>query len=601
MGISTPIVSADSTDDRGETSPDHSASRATQQSHSVEAVASEGENQESNPDFRLQDVVYVKQILHTSQRLCRCAGSTQSGGSATYPNFFAARCWVQYRKWAAGHTYRANNRLGVCMQFDVSRQRCRAFGFEHGDRVATPRGEATVVGVANHKLWFQIDDESGVWFFTSKELRLSKRLFVLLSRGKGNSLSAGSQIQTAKSDISQSSDRDATAPDSISFGEFCSVLHHPFFTPEDDGVLVDLVNEHCARDDSNPWNVSYDDVCGSISRDFATYCTTVGKNTAKLPHVAVSVRLTFLKCLNDLLFGILPAAELSEQNFESYVRMSPIPATEHVARCGGLTRPQFLSSGKHCDDLGSLVSRFRASLFYHTKRDILRTVVDRTATKLKRADDEYDYPDELPQIMLNRPKAAAATQRRDHVARLTNSMFGQMLDALHFLPPHIQRIAYTHPMDDAQQRNFKMKFEGEGVDDYGGPFREVFSQLSAELMATFKRGGMDTSSQSGSTAVSPSNGHQDVVHAEYTESGSCVLPLLQPTPNKAAGHGLDQESLMINSKLSLAMGADPDLAEKPIASGQHIAMIPSSKHGAVTLARLYVVSHSVHARCLRRF
>ncbi|RLN67201.1 hypothetical protein BBJ29_006242 [Phytophthora kernoviae] len=42
-------------------------------------------------------------------------------------------------------------------------------------------------------------------------------------------------------------------------------------------------------------------------------------------------------------------------------------------------------------------------------------------------------------------------------------------------------MVYSHPMDDGQLRSFKVKFEGEGVDDYGGPYREFFSQFFAEL------------------------------------------------------------------------------------------------------------------------
>ena len=167
--------------------------------------------------------------------------------------------------------------------------------------------------------------------------------------------------------------------------------------------------------------------------------------------------------LNDLLLGILPACKLSEATFENFMRttakVNDDPTVGHL---------QFRPDGTNVADLGQQLSRFRASLFFHTKRGLLRTVLDRTATKPKKAEDEYDYPEELPQIMLNRPRAAASVQRRNHIDRLCHSMFGQMLDAIHFLPPRIQRLAYTHPMDDAQQRSFKMKFEGEGVDDYGG-------------------------------------------------------------------------------------------------------------------------------------
>jgi hypothetical protein len=81
------------------------------------------------------------------------------------------------------------------------------------------------------------------------------------------------------------------------------------------------------------------------------------------------------------------------------------------------------------------------------------------------------------QILLNRPKAIKARGYADPESRLGLSMFGQLFDELHFMEPALLRMGYTHPMDDGQQRTFKVKFEGEGVDDYGGPYREIFAQV----------------------------------------------------------------------------------------------------------------------------
>jgi len=57
-------------------------------------------------------------------------------------------------------------------------------------------------------------------------------------------------------------------------------------------------------------------------------------------------------------------------------------------------------------------------------------------------------------------------------------------------------------MDDGQCRTFKIKFEGEGVDDYGGPYRELFQQVFHELQL-----------------LNSNNIRQ------------CFLPILMPTPN----------------------------------------------------------------------
>jgi len=118
-------------------------------------------------------------------------------------------------------------------------------------------------------------------------------------------------------------------------------------------------------------------------------------------------------------------------------------------------------------------------------------------------EDDYDYPEDLPQVVLNRPKAILARAKSDPMSRLGASVFGQLFLELHFLNPRILRIAYTHPMDDGQQRSFKVKFQGEGVDDYGGPYRECYTQISDELQAMNNNGG----------------------------EKECVLPLFRVSPN----------------------------------------------------------------------
>ena len=106
---------------------------------------------------------------------------------------------------------------------------------------------------------------------------------------------------------------------------------------------------------------------------------------------------------------------------------------------------------------------------------MLNSALRRTTTRAKKAEDDYDYPEDLPQVVLNRPKAILARSKPDPETRLSYSVFGQSFDELHFLEPTSLRMGYTHPMDDGQERTFKVKFEGEGVDDYGGPYREFFA------------------------------------------------------------------------------------------------------------------------------
>jgi hypothetical protein len=95
--------------------------------------------------------------------------------------------------------------------------------------------------------------------------------------------------------------------------------------------------------------------------------------------------------------------------------------------------------------------------------------------RILHAGDLYSAHCVSPQISLNRSKAASAS------GDFSRTLYGQLRNQLRGVEHSLLRLGYTHPMDDGQQRAFKVKFEGEGVDDYGGPYREMFTQLAAEL------------------------------------------------------------------------------------------------------------------------
>lgn len=48
--------------------------------------------------------------------------------------------------------------------------------------------------------------------------------------------------------------------------------------------------------------------------------------------------------------------------------------------------------------LGNQLCALRASVFFVIKQKAFRVGIDKTATPTKKADDEYDYPEDLPQV-----------------------------------------------------------------------------------------------------------------------------------------------------------------------------------------------------------
>lgn len=65
------------------------------------------------------------------------------------------------------NTIKAKTCVGRNIKFDISKEACEPFGFFHNERVKTPCGNATVVGVAKDRyqnklqLWFLVDGEEG--------------------------------------------------------------------------------------------------------------------------------------------------------------------------------------------------------------------------------------------------------------------------------------------------------------------------------------------------------------------------------------------------------------------------------------------------------
>jgi len=114
-------------------------------------------------------------------------------------------------------------------------------------------------------------------------------------------------------------------------------------------------------------------------------------------------------------------------------------------------------------------------------------------------------------------------------------------------------------MDDGQIRTFKVKFEGEGVDDYGGPYRETFAQMTSELQAT-------TVSVARRAAAGDAEQLRAADTAYPAESERCMLPLLQPSPNRRQQRGSRMDSFIIRPPpASLAMPTSAALVRRCVA------------------------------------
>lgn len=380
---------------------------------------------------------------------------------------------TEHAAWIAGKTTRYLTTLGFELQFDVSDPSCRQFGLKARGRVSTPRGNATVIGICEGVMWFHVDGERGAWFFTAGEIWEGRTVgcFVMSSSdvlgadGNGGwkqwrsprggvreqqDRSKGTRVNYAQEEGNQDSNLgNSTA--GPSGGYFFEVQNCAQWTPDVDGCIVAALCDHADRHQVSVWNFTPAGVLDILSPVRRRLELLLASENTSDHHMLC--RFSVLKRFNHEMVGVLPFADLAEG-----VQVSG--QTESRTFCwGGPSRYRGLAvgvGGRPARGLGPLLVFLRRSIFLATKQQTFSQAVANTTTHAKKADDEYDYPEDLPQVTVNRLKAAAGHESPHVNTRLRTSVFYQLYRELKSVDTSLLRMGYTHPMDDGQQRTFKV-------------------------------------------------------------------------------------------------------------------------------------------------
>ncbi|GMF58364.1 unnamed protein product [Phytophthora fragariaefolia] len=441
-------------------------------------------------------------------------------------------------EWLAGTTKYVTTRSGKSLWVDITRETCGKLGFYCDDRVRTPRGNGVVVGAAAGRVWVEVDNEPGAWYFHPSKLRLMTLASSTTSAlpvppaESGLTFTDTSRPPTALS-ISNEGDTNKNAVTSegqvpsftLSPHELVEYGEHPMWSISVDKELLSVINEFCEVSRINPWNLTPKQLLTLIKEKTPILELTSLANVLVLPQNQIDklivARFALLRFCNVYVSRALPFFDLTWHYF--LPKSNSLPCR--------------------------LVSQCRGSLFVCVKNLLWTTLMERTANSPKRADDEYDYPEDLPQLQVNRLKAAAAKCHEGTISSLFLSLFGQAFEELHFLPLKTLRMVYSHPMDDGQLRSFKVKFEGEGVDDYGGPYREFFSQFFAELQMLHVPEAEGNSSSNTNNAANGGPSSTSLKLDPSVSVSECVLPFLLPSPNWRNGVGANREKFVLNGAL----------------------------------------------------
>jgi hypothetical protein len=130
--------------------------------------------------------------------------------------------------------------------------------------------------------------------------------------------------------------------------------------------------------------------------------------------------------------------------------------------------------------------------------------------------DEYELPREIRTVRINRMRAARAMESSDATIKRKYSVFSQLQNETKNWGGAALRRGYIAKGHGGQKRAFKVKFVGEGVNDYSGPYREVFAEATNEVLKS-------------------------------DSDGNGMLGVLDASPNTAAGIGENQGLYVLSS------------------------------------------------------
>ena len=262
-------------------------------------------------------------------------------------------------------------------------------------------------------------------------------------------------------------------------------------------MLVSLVNAACDLFACEPVNLKPDNIIQQSVAAKGSGLWTAADAIYSWSHNQLLSRFCVLLHLNHMIGRVLPLLSLSPREDVGFIgagcsttmRIPEHPGATATATAT-LTRSHLLRGvGRwHNDSLAACLRAHRGCLFTASKLGYWNAVLNATATPTPLSQDEYEDPREIRLVKLNRgPRAQKATLAAlsNMNTRIKRSVFGQLFTEVrtwNYGDMSLRR-SYLGKGHGGQKRAFKVKFVGEGVNDYGGPYRAVFEQIVDELQS----------------------------------------------------------------------------------------------------------------------
>jgi hypothetical protein len=241
------------------------------------------------------------------------------------------------------------------------------------------------------------------------------------------------------------------------------------WTAEDDAIICRLVNYIANKYDMDPYRIPAASIKEHISsRDSLLHGRA---------DMEVQARYSALCVLNRAASAVLPLVDFNHGDN----RLQMVTTTIRDFNISSMSPTTKTNADPSSS--GYLIHQLKRAIFTQTKEQVWSLAIKESTTPTAAPPDEYERPDDLREISINRVEARNAEKSKDHLSfpeRLKVSVFGQLLSSMMSWDDRSLRRAYVHMQDAGQKRAFFVKFTGEGVDDQGGPYRAVFQTAVGE-------------------------------------------------------------------------------------------------------------------------
>jgi len=262
------------------------------------------------------------------------------------------------------------------------------------------------------------------------------------------------------------------------------------------------------------------------------------------PTKALMARISMLRAFNRRARFGLPWLPLRSAQESSAILGGLSGYGTSLERAGRTWDSKSNSLWVQAPSISSRLRNCKEILFTSTKRFFLDSVMDATATPTPLSHDEYELPREVRTVRVNRLKASRAMASDESSMKKKHCVFSQLQREMRGWSGATLRRGFVAKGHGGQKRAFKVKLVGEGVNDYSGPYREVFTDAIREV-----------------TDLDP--------------SGNSSLGVLQPSPNNRSGVGEGRDLFIFAPPPMESIAFDHSEKEKDLLSSEERDLLNS--------------------------